>query len=183
MQTTIKQDLEKIQSLPSTFRLEQSAGINRIVFLRLLPLTNEKSRDLRAIESEVLIRSIEGFDATDCVDFGDGELQYISNAVSIEYLGLDGTKITDSSLQSMQSHWPNLKFLDVENCNVSQDGILSVLKFRKLVFVEIPEELNSISFLARVREISPNLIVMCGGKDVMEQPESAFDAIPWAKWN
>ena len=50
----------------------------------------------------------------------------------------------------MQSHWPNFKFLDVENCNVSQDGILRVLKSRKLVFVEIPEELNSISFLARV---------------------------------
>lgn len=183
MRNLAKKDLEMMQSLPATFRLKQSAGINRIVFLRLLPRINERLRDFRIIKSEFLIRFIEGFDATDCDDFGDSELEHISDAASIEYLGLDGTKITDSSLRAMESQWPNLKFLDIENCNVSQDGILSLLKSRKLVFVEISVELNSVGFLARVRELAPNVIIMCGGKDVMEQPESAFDTVPWAKWN
>jgi hypothetical protein len=72
--------------------------------------------------------------------------------------------------------------LDIEGCRVTQAGILNLLQSHQLVFVEISSELNDRNFLDQVRRLAPNLIVMCDGQDLMNQPEATFDQIPWNTW-
>ena len=173
--------LALIESLPATFRTQRNR--DQIVILRLLPSPGNRKRNLSILQSRFIVESIEYFDANGCEDIGDREISFLAAAPLIECVGLDGTRISDATLKKMLLMWPKLQFLKIENCNVTQDAVLDVINKRKLIFIHISEELNTRSFRDRIREQSPNTIVMCGGDDVMDQPESAFERIPWEKWN
>ncbi len=177
-------DLARIKSLPATFKLadNEESGLQGIKLLRLIPQQKDSNRDLYPISSPLVLQSMKGFDATDCIDVGDHELLYLDSAKRIEYFGLNGTSITDVSLLKMEKSWPRLRFLAVQECKVSQQAILKLLRAKQLVFIEISAELNDPQFRDQVREISPKTIVMCNGQDVMDQPDSVYDSIPWDDW-
>jgi hypothetical protein len=180
---TFEATINRIEALPASIHLREikESGMKEISFIRLLPAQGDRKRDFQLLSSSVAL-TIKGFDASDCRDFGDQELSYLSDARQIQYLGLDGTSITDLSLSRMKNSWPALRFLDLETCNVSQNAILDLLQSKHLVFIEISEELSHGVFIDEVRRISPDTIVMCNGQDLMNQPESVFNAIPWSDW-
>lgn len=182
--SSFKSDLAAIEALPATFKLSGNRNSNShgVTFIRISPAANNMRRNFHPLSASKVLEALKGFDATDCLDFGDQDLDNLSKANRIEYLGLDGTSISDRSLTNMTDKWPSLRFLDIEGCNVSQSAILILLRAKKLTFIEISNELNDEAFRDQVRKVSPNTIVMCDGQDVLDQPASAFESIPWSNW-
>ncbi len=174
----------KLDSLPATYRLNGDENPNSVLtVLRVLPVNRHRQAAWSVLKSNKVTIGLELFDSADCIDFGDDELVMLIGARSIQFLSLDGTAITDKSLKTMRNNWPNLLYIGVESCAITEEEIIRLLQERKLVFIRVPEECNNERFRTQVLDISPHTIVMCGGQDIMNQPESAFESIPWGKWN
>jgi hypothetical protein len=173
---------EDIENLPAVVRLRKYDDRNSIVAIRLLPSKRHRASEMKCLGRPAVLEKLEAFDAVDCSDFGDQGLRFLSAASHLELLSLDGTTISDDSLKHISRNFPSLQVLAIEGCSVSEQAVIDMLSERQLRYLRLSEEYDRPEFCERVRKVSPLTIVMCGGQDIMEQPESAFELIPWDRW-
>jgi len=60
--------------------------------------------------------------------------------------------------------------------------VIDLISARQLRFIRLSDGYDAVDLRTRISAVSPRTIVMIAGQDIMEQPESAFELIPWGKW-
>lgn len=84
-------EITRLEALPATIKLREKKenGVKEVSLIRLAPAQGDRKRDLGLLSSSVVLKTIKGFDASDCVDFGDQELSYLSDASQIQISTLE----------------------------------------------------------------------------------------------
>lgn len=176
--------LDLIEELPAhvSMKFDEKLKKDRIRFFRLSPRQSDRPRNFAPLGTDLTVRWLKSFEALHCDDFGDRELALLQDANRVEHLALSGSAITDESLKLMQHKFPSLRVLEIKNCNISKKELLALLAVKKLLLLRVSPDMADPEFLEQVREVAPSLIYHCKGKDLLNQPESVTQSIPWSTW-
>lgn len=177
--TSVQRSLASLNATVITSKNDDATEV--ITSIRLDPNRNHKGK-LRELSTPSLADTLVMFDASDCNDFGDQELQLISHVNSLEYLMLARTSISDASLETIAKNWSNLKFLVIDDCKVSEQAIVALLSKRKLKFIRVSGKFDTEPFQKTLKSVAPESIVMCNGRDLLGHPPEAFEFIRWGDW-
>lgn len=119
--------------------------------------TGANDEKLRVL-SKVKFNNLQGITLLNCPRVTDDGIRYLSQIPSLRWLGLEGTSITDESLEIMSKDM-NLTGVNVANCsNVTLNGLVNLARSETLTaYTFSAEALNQEDVVRIIKEFKSNL--------------------------